>query len=80
MRALRHARHVLTENPVTLGAFVLLLAFVLLALFGPTLAPYDPLASDAVRKLEAPSRQHWFGTGPSPTRCCRCCGPATAPD
>jgi peptide/nickel transport system permease protein len=62
MRALRHARHVLTENPVTLGAFVLLLAFVLLALFGPTLAPYDPLASDAAHKLQAPSRQHWFGT------------------
>jgi peptide/nickel transport system permease protein len=62
VRALRHARHVLTENPVTLGAFVLLLAFVMLAVFGPTLAPYDPLASDAARKLEAPSRQHWFGT------------------
>ena len=62
MRALRHARYVLTENPVTLGAFVLLLAFVLLAVFGPMLAPYDPLASDAARKLEAPSRQHWFGT------------------
>ena len=62
IQALRHARYVLTENPVTLGAFVLLLAFVLLAVFGPTLAPYDPLASDAARKLEAPSRQHWFGT------------------
>ena len=41
-RALHHARYVLTENPVTLGAFVLLLAFVLLAVFGPFLAPYDP--------------------------------------
>ena len=61
-RALHHARYVLTENPVTLGAFVLLLAFVLLAALGPLLAPYDPLASDAARKLEAPSRQHWFGT------------------
>ena len=61
-RALHHARYVLTENPVTLGAFVLLLAFVLLAALGPLLAPYDPLASNAARKLEAPSRQHWFGT------------------
>ena len=61
-RALHHARYVLTENPVTLGAFVLLLAFVLLAVFGPFLVPYDPLASNAARKLEAPSRQHWFGT------------------
>jgi peptide/nickel transport system permease protein len=62
MRALHHARYVLTENPVTLGAFVLLLAFVALAVLGPALAPYDPLASSAARKLEAPSRAHWFGT------------------
>ena len=61
-RAFHHARYVLTENPLTLGAFVLLLAFVLLAALGPLLVPYDPLASDAARKLEAPSRQHWFGT------------------
>jgi peptide/nickel transport system permease protein len=62
IQALRHARYVLTENPVTLGAFVLLLAFVTLAVLGPTLAPHDPLASNAARKLEAPSRTHWFGT------------------
>jgi len=62
IQALRHARYVLTENPVTLGAFVLLLAFVTLAVLGPTLAPHDPLASNAARKLEAPSRAHWFGT------------------
>jgi peptide/nickel transport system permease protein len=60
--ALRHARYVLTENPLTLGAFVLLLGFVTLAVLGPALAPHDPLASNAARKLEAPSRAHWFGT------------------
>jgi peptide/nickel transport system permease protein len=62
MRALRHARYVLTENPVTLGAAVLLVGFVGLAVFGPWLTPYDPLASNAARTLEAPSRAHWFGT------------------
>jgi peptide/nickel transport system permease protein len=62
MRVLRHARYVLTENPVTLGAAVLLLGFVVLAALGPWVAPYDPLASNAARKLEAPSRAHWFGT------------------
>ena len=61
-RLLHHARHVVTENPVTLVAFALLLAFVLLAIVGPALVPYDPLASDAAHKLEAPSRAHWFGT------------------
>jgi peptide/nickel transport system permease protein len=62
MRILRHARYVLTENPVTLGAALLLLAFIVLAALGPWLAPYDPLATNAARKLEAPSRAHWFGT------------------
>jgi peptide/nickel transport system permease protein len=61
-RLLRHARHVIGENPVTLVAFGLLLVLVLLAIAGPALAPYDPLASDAAHKLEAPSRAHWFGT------------------
>jgi peptide/nickel transport system permease protein len=61
-RLLRHARHVIGENPVTLAAFGLLLVFVLLAIAGPALAPYDPLASDAAHKLETPSRAHWFGT------------------
>jgi peptide/nickel transport system permease protein len=43
------------------GAAVLLLVLVL-ALFAPWLAPYDPLATSwsAVRK--APSAAHWFGT------------------
>ena len=61
-RLLRHARHVVTENPVTLVPFALLLAFVLLAIVGPAFVPYDPLASDAAHTLEAPSRAHWFGT------------------
>ena len=43
---LRHARYVLAENPVTLAAFTLFTAFVSAALFGPWLAPYDPLATD----------------------------------
>jgi peptide/nickel transport system permease protein len=62
MAALRHARYVLTDNPVTLGASVLLLGFLVLAVLGPALAPHDPLASNPGRKLEAPSRDHWFGT------------------
>ena len=59
---LRHGRYVLTENRLTLGAFALLLVFVGLALVGPWIAPYDPLATAAAHKLEPPSRAHWFGT------------------
>ena len=59
---LRHVRYVATENPVTLGAFLLFTAFVLMALFGPWLAPYDPLASDTAHALQPPSARNWFGT------------------
>jgi peptide/nickel transport system permease protein len=58
----RHARYVATDNPVTLGAFILFLVFVLFALFGPWIAPYDPLASDTAAALKPPSAAHWFGT------------------
>ena len=50
------------ENPVTVLAFSLFLLLVLLALFGPAIAPYDPLASDTANALQAPSWSHWFGT------------------
>jgi peptide/nickel transport system permease protein len=59
---LRHVRYALAENPVTLAAFGLLVLIVLAALLGPTIAPYDPLTTNTVRKLEPPSRAHWFGT------------------
>ncbi len=32
------------------------------AIAGPLLAPYDPLASDTMAALQAPSARHWFGT------------------
>jgi peptide/nickel transport system permease protein len=59
---LKHIRYVATENPVTLAAFVLFTGFVLLALFGPWIAPYDPLASDTAHALNPPSARNWFGT------------------
>jgi peptide/nickel transport system permease protein len=59
---LRHARHVLADNPVTLVATGLFTLFVLLALIGPWIAPYDPLATNTSVALQAPSAAHWFGT------------------
>jgi len=58
----KHVRHVLGENPVTLAAVTLFALFVLMALFGPALVPYDPLASDSAAALKPPSAAHWFGT------------------
>ena len=58
----KHVRYVATGNPVTLGAFALFTFFVLLALIGPWIAPYDPLASDTAASLKPRSAAHWFGT------------------
>jgi peptide/nickel transport system permease protein len=59
---LRHIRHVLSENPVTMLAAALFTAFVVIALIGPLIVPYDPLASNATAALQPPSAAHWFGT------------------
>jgi len=58
----RHARYVMSENPVTGVAFALFALIVLCALVGPYIVPHDPLASDTAATLQPPSLQHWFGT------------------
>ncbi|HYF41914.1 MAG TPA: hypothetical protein VEA35_05640, partial [Ramlibacter sp.] len=40
-----HARYVLSDNPFTLVAAGLFTLFVLMAVIGPWIAPYDPLAT-----------------------------------
>lgn len=62
LATLAHARYVVSGNPVTGFAFALLLLLVACALVGPSLVPYDPLASDTAAALQAPSGRHWFGT------------------
>ena len=59
---LRHARYVIAENPVTGFAFALFVLIVLAAILGPSIVPYNPLASDTTQALKPPSAHHWFGT------------------
>jgi peptide/nickel transport system permease protein len=59
---LRHLHYVLGENPVTLAAFALFVLLVATALLGPWIAPYNPLATDAMHALAPPSAAHWCGT------------------
>ncbi|MBV9829654.1 MAG: ABC transporter permease [Alphaproteobacteria bacterium] len=59
---LRHARYVLGENPVTAASFGMFALFIIAAILGPTIAPYDPLASNTAQALAGPSPAHWFGT------------------
>jgi len=58
----RHFRYVMAENPVTFVAFLMFVALVVLAVFGPAIAPHDPYVTDTSKALQAPSAAHWFGT------------------
>ena len=59
---LRHAVHVVADNPVTGLSFGLFVLIALCAAIGPHVVPYDPLASDTAATLQSPSLRHWFGT------------------
>ncbi len=59
---LSHARYVISDNPVTAISFGLFALFLLAAIFGPLVVPYDPLSSDTASALKPPSARHWFGT------------------
>ncbi len=49
-------------NPLSLVAFALFFLLIAVAIVGPSLVPYDPLASNASIALQPPSAEHWFGT------------------
>jgi len=57
-----HFLYVLKDNKVTGFAFGLFALIVALAVFGPWLTPYDPLATGVGPNLAPPSARHWFGT------------------
>lgn len=59
---LRHAGWVLSHNPVTGVAAIGLSALFAIAIFGPWITPYDPLASNVQIALQPPSAAHWAGT------------------
>ena len=47
---------------LVLAGAVVLAAIVLLAVFAPWLAPYDPMALKVLDRLQSPRAAHWFGT------------------
>jgi peptide/nickel transport system permease protein len=59
---LAHARYVARDNPVTGFSFALFALLLACAVIGPSIVPYDPLASNTAAALQAPSARHWFGT------------------
>ena len=55
------ARYLATRNRLTLAAGLVLVLFVVLAIVGPWVAPYDPLLTNAKLTLAKPSLSHPFG-------------------
>jgi peptide/nickel transport system permease protein len=57
-RIIGNARH----NPLAAAGLIMVIIFVILALFGPWIAPQDPASIHLPARLEPPSSAHWFGT------------------
>jgi len=58
----RQVRYVLAENPINLAALLILALLLGCAVLGPSLVPYDPIATNTRMALRPPSALHWFGT------------------
>jgi peptide/nickel transport system permease protein len=50
------------QQPLAAAGIVLLIVFILCAIFAPWLAPQDPAHLDLTGRLLAPGHGHWFGT------------------
>lgn len=50
------------SNYLAIFGLVMLSVLVLMAIFGPSLAPYDKNDIDIANRLTGPSSAHWFGT------------------
>ncbi len=51
-----------TRNRAAAAGAVVVLALVVLAVFAPFIAPYDPIKISPAQTLQPPNGSHWFGT------------------
>jgi len=52
----------LLANPLAFTGFLVILGLILVAIFGPMIATYDPYGQDLSKALQPLSSAHWFGT------------------
>ncbi|HET6947659.1 MAG TPA: nickel transporter permease [bacterium] len=50
------------RNPLSLAGVLIIGALIVLAALAPYLAPYNPIQTDVINRLQPPSRAHVFGT------------------
>jgi peptide/nickel transport system permease protein len=49
-------------RPLPVVGLVFIVLLILIAIFAPLVAPYDPLEMDILHKLQSPNSQHFLGT------------------
>tara|TARA_B100001057_G_C22735695_1_gene905719 strand:+ start:373 stop:1260 length:888 start_codon:yes stop_codon:yes gene_type:complete len=52
----------LLKDPMGVVGLLIVLSFIVVAIFADFLAPYDPSKIDILNKLQGPSAEHFFGT------------------
>lgn len=52
----------MARNPLTAIGGGIIFMLLVVAIFAPLIAPYNPLVQDLNSALVAPNAQHWFGT------------------
>ena len=62
LKELRLSLYVIRKSPLALVGLGIIAAFILLAMFGDLLAPYDPYMLNLPNRLQPPSFNHIFGT------------------
>jgi len=51
----------LTRDKLAIAGMLIIVLFVIAAVFAPLLAPYDPIEQTLLQRRQPPSRQHWMG-------------------
>ena len=59
---LKTALHYIRKYPSLVAGLVMVTFIILVALVGPSLCRYDPIAQDLNATLNGPNAQHWLGT------------------
>jgi ABC-type dipeptide/oligopeptide/nickel transport system permease subunit len=57
-------RRVFLGRPLVVFGMVVMLMYVILAIFAPFIAPYDPNLPNLPEALSGPTSTHWLGTDP----------------
>ncbi|MGV3489372.1 MAG: ABC transporter permease [Tuberibacillus sp.] len=62
LRSMKKALGRLFQNKFGILGGLFLLILIIMAVFAPWIAPYNPIKQDYMSVLQGPSAKHWFGT------------------